>query len=82
MISIRAGFAAKAQMDGQWPKQPKTMNLLEGRLETKLSMSQVDNDHSRLVITGKNKANSFEQGKFSSAKSEEGLFLYISLRLI
>ena len=42
----------------------------------------MDNDHSRLVITGKNKANNFEQEKFSSAKFEEGLFLYIALILI
>ena len=82
MISIRVGFVAKAQMDGQWPKQPKIMNLLESGLETEFPMSQVDNDHSRLVITGKNKANSFEQEKFSSAKSKKGLFLYISPRLI
>ena len=45
-------------------------------------MSQVDNDHNRLVIIGKNEINSFEQEKFSLIKSEEGLFLYISLRLI
>jgi len=42
----------------------------------------MDNDHNKLVITGKNKVNSFEQEKFSSAKSEEGFFLYIFLRLI
>ena len=41
----------------------------------------MDNDYSMLVIAGKNKTNSFEQEKFSSVKSEEGLFLYISLRL-
>ena len=69
-------------MDGQWLKEPKTMNLLESGLETKFSMSQMDNDHNKLVITGKNKVNSFEQEKFSSAKSEEGFFLYIFLRLI
>ena len=69
-------------MDGQWSNEPKTMNLLESGLKTKLSMSQVDNDHNRLVIIGKNETNSFEQEKFSSIKSEEGLFLYISLRLI
>ena len=69
-------------MDGQWPKKPKTMNLLESWLETELSLSYVDSDHNRLVITGKNKTNSFEQEKFSSVRSEEGLFLYISLRLI
>ena len=47
-------------------------------LETELSLSWVDSDHNRLVITGKNKTNSFEQEKLSSAKSKEGLFLYIS----
>ena len=57
------------------------MNLLERGLKTKLSMSQVDNDHNKLVIIGKNETNSFEQENFSSIKSEEGLFLYISLRL-
>ena len=41
-----------------------------------------DNDHSRLVITIKNKVNSFEQEELSSAKSKESLFFYISLRLI
>ena len=41
-----------------------------------------DNDHSRLVITIKNKVNSFEQEELSSTKSKEGLFFYISLRLI
>ena len=62
-------------MDGQWPNEPKTMNLLESGLE-------VAKDPSRLVNNGKNKTNSFEQEKFSSVKSKEGLFLYISLRLI
>ena len=71
-----------AQMDGQWPNEPKTMNLLESKLEIKLSMSQVDNDHNRLIIIRKNETNNFEQEKFSSVKSEENLFLYISLRLI
>ena len=42
----------------------------------------MNNDHSRLVIARKNKINSFEQEEFSSVKSEKGLFLYISLRLI
>ena len=42
----------------------------------------MDKDHDRLVNNGKNKTNSFEQEKFSSVKFEEGLFLYISLRLI
>ena len=69
-------------MDGQWPNEPKTMNLLESGLEIKLSMSQVDNDHNRLVIIGKNETNNFEKEKFSSVKSKEGLFLYISVRLI
>ena len=82
IVSVRTRFAPKAQMDGQWPKEPKTMNLLNSGLETELSMSQVDNDHSKLVIARKNKTNSFEQEKFSSVKSKEDLFLYISLRLI
>ena len=42
----------------------------------------MDSDHNRLVIIEKNKTNSFEQEKFSSIRFEEGLFLYISLRLI
>ena len=42
----------------------------------------MDNDHSKLVIARKNKTNSFEQEKFSSIKSKEDLFVYISLRLI
>ena len=69
-------------MDGQWPKEPKTMNLLEGGLENELSMSYVDCDHNRLVVAGKNKTSSFIQAKFFLAKSEDGLFLYISFRLI
>ena len=40
----------------------------------------MDNDHSKLVIARKNKTNSFEQEKFSSVKSKEGMFLYISLK--
>ena len=32
----------------------------------------MDNDHSRLVVIGKHKTNSFEQEKSSLAKSEEG----------
>ena len=39
MDTVRVGFAPKAQMDGQWPKYPKIMNLLESGLEIKLSMS-------------------------------------------
>ena len=42
----------------------------------------MDRDHSRLVVTKNNKINSFKQEKFSLVKSEDGLFLYISLRLI
>ena len=42
----------------------------------------MDNDYSMLVIAGKNKTNSFEQEKFSSVKSEEDLFIFISLKLI
>ena len=68
-------------MDGQWPKEPKTMNLLESGLENEVSMSKVDGDHSRLVA-GKNKTSSFMLEKFFSAKSEDGLFLDISFRLI
>ena len=72
-------ICSTAQRDEQWPNEPKTMNLLESGPEVKLSMSQVNNDHNRLVIIGKNETNSYEQKKFSSAKSEEGLFLYIAL---
>ena len=82
MRVVRTRFSPKAQMDGQWPKESKTMNLLESGLELELSMSQMDNDHNRLVIIGKSKTNSFEQEKFSLVKSEEGLFLYIFLILI
>ena len=82
MRVVRTRFSPKAQMDGQWPKESKTMNLLESGLEPELSMSQMDNDHSRLVIIGKSKTNIFVQEKFSSVKIEEGLFLYIFLRLI
>ena len=42
----------------------------------------MDRDHSRLVVIEKNKINNFKQEKFSSVKFEDGLFLYISLRLI
>ena len=81
-VFVRTQFGSKAQMDGQWPKEPKTMNLLESGLEIELSMSYMGNNHNRLIITGKNKTNRFEQEKLSSVKSEEGLFLYISIRLI
>ena len=82
MRVVRTRFSPKAQMDGQWPKESKTMNLLKSGLEPELSMSQMDNDHMRLVNIGKCKTNSFEQEKFSLVKSEEGLFLYIFLILI
>jgi len=36
---VRARFNPKTKMDGQWLKEPKTMNLLESGLETKFSMS-------------------------------------------
>ena len=36
---VRTRLAPKGQMDGQWPKEPKTMNLLESGLEIELSMS-------------------------------------------
>ena len=36
---VRPRFAPKAQMKGQWPKEPKKMNLLESRLKDELSMS-------------------------------------------
>ena len=39
MVFVRTRFSPKAQMDGQWPKEPKTMNLLESGLETEFSLS-------------------------------------------
>ena len=30
---VRAQLAPKAQMEGQWLKEPKTMNLLESSLK-------------------------------------------------
>ena len=47
-------------MDGQWPNEPKTMNLLESGLDTERSMSQDDADHNRLVIE-MNKTNSLNK---------------------
>ena len=82
ILFVRTRFAPKTQIDGQWPKESKTMNLLESELENKLSISSVDNDHSRLVITGKNKINGSKQERFFSVKSDDGLFLCISLKLI
>ena len=64
---VRTQFAPKAKLDGQWPKKPKTMNLLESELESELSTSYVDGDHSRLVVTGKHIRNSFMQEKSFSA---------------
>ena len=37
--SVKAWFNPKAQIDDQWSKEPKTMNLLESELEIELSMS-------------------------------------------
>ena len=39
-LYCRGTFCSTAQeMDGQWPNEPKTMNLLKGGLETERSMS-------------------------------------------
>ena len=76
-------ICSTTQMYEQWPNEPKTINLLESGLETKLSMSEVESDHNRLVtITGKNKTKSFEQEMFFLVKSEVCLFLYTFLRFI
>ena len=70
-------ICSTAQMYEQWPNEPKTINLLESGLETKLSMSEVESDHNRLVtITGKNKTKSFEQ-KSSSWSSPRYVCSYI-----
>ena len=39
ILFVRTRFAPKAQMEGQWPKEPKAMNLVEGELEGELSIS-------------------------------------------
>ena len=44
-------------MDGQWPNESKTMNLLESGPVTKCSMS-LNIDHNRLVGIRMNKTNS------------------------
>ena len=54
-IDCKDTFCSTTQMDGQWPNEPKIMNLLESGLETKRSVSQEDTDHNRLVIIGMNK---------------------------
>ena len=36
MRVVRTRFSSKAQMDGQWPKESKTMNLLGSGLEPEL----------------------------------------------
>ena len=73
-----------SQSPNRWSMAQRAQNneFVESGFETEFSMSLVDNDHSRLVVTGKHKSNNSEQEKFSLVKSEEGLFLYISLRLI
>ena len=38
IVIVRARFAPKAQMKGSWPKEPKTINLLESGLEDELSI--------------------------------------------
>ena len=38
IIIVKARFAPKSQMKGQWSKEPKTINLLESGLEDELSM--------------------------------------------
>ena len=39
ILFVRTRFAPKTQIDGQWSKESKTMNLLESELENKLSIS-------------------------------------------
>ena len=63
-------------------QQAQNNEFVESGFETEFSMSLVDNDHSRLVVTGKHKSNSSEQEKFSLVKFEESMFLYTSLKLI
>jgi len=39
IIIVRTRFSPKTQMVGQWPKEHKTMNLLESELE-KMSLKR------------------------------------------
>ena len=38
-IYVRTRFASQAKWFGQWPNEPKTMNLLESGLDIECSMS-------------------------------------------
>ena len=55
---LRAQFAPKVQMKGQWPK---TINLLESGLKDELSMRKMESSHSRLVMVGKNTTNNLSK---------------------
>ena len=56
--------------------------FVKSRLEIKISMSQVSNDHNRIVVIRKHKTNSFGQGKSFLTKSEEGCSHISLLNLI
>ena len=57
-------FCSITKTDGQWPNEPKTMNLLESGLEIECSMSQEDTDHNRLVISGMNKTSNLSKKSY------------------
>ena len=60
-IYVRTRFASQAKWFGQWPNEPKTMNLLESGPDIERSMSQDDADHNRLVSTEINETNSLNK---------------------
>ena len=71
-------FCSIAQMDGQWPNEPKIMNLLKSGLETERSMSQEDIDHNRLVIIGMTKTNNLNKKSYPRSSPRKICF-YIFL---
>jgi len=56
-IFVRTSFDPQPNWFGQWPNEPKIMNLLESGLDTERSMS-LNVDHNRLVGIRMNKTNS------------------------
>ena len=68
-------------------QRAKNNEFVESGLETKLLMSEVDNNHNRLVVTGKHKQIVWTRKVFLGQVRKRlflyiYIYIYISLRLI
>ena len=61
ILSVRTRFATQPKRFGQWPNEPKTMNLLESGPDIERSMSEDYADHNRLVGIEMDKTNSLNK---------------------